>query len=55
MLRTEKYVLVGFNRTSTAATAVGSVAVVVAKETAASGEKVMKPFGDDDALVRVKT
>ena len=46
---------VGFDRAGAAAATVWSVTVIVAKKTAVSGEKVVNPFRDNDALVRSKT
>ena len=55
MFRTEEQVLVGLNRASIAAAAVGGVTVVVAKKSTSSGKKVVDPFGNDDASVGVET
>ena len=45
---------VAFDGAVVATAALGSVAVVVAKKAASGREKVMKPFGDEHRLIRLK-
>ena len=55
MFRTEKKVLISLDGASVATSTVRGVAVMIAKETSASGEEVVDPLGDDNTLSGVKT
>ena len=45
---------ISFVGASIAAATMGSMTVLVAKQTMAHGKKVMEPLGDDDGLICIK-